>query len=139
MAFTSTLKEVSSGRFCVIDTRTMHKHNVDMWEKTGWNDYVRGFGDRNGEFWLGLEEIHSLTAGGKNHLAVDIIDPRGKYYTITYEDFYVGDSASSYTLMIGDKTAGNATDEMKYSTMLQKNARFCSYLVVVVNRERGAE
>ena len=28
-----------------------------------WNDYVQGFGDKAGEFWLGLESIHQLTAG----------------------------------------------------------------------------
>ena len=31
-----------------------------------WADYVKGFGDLNGEFWLGLSEINRLSqAGGK--------------------------------------------------------------------------
>ena len=27
----------------------------------GWDDYVKGFGDLNGEFWLRLNKIHRLT------------------------------------------------------------------------------
>ena len=27
----------------------------------GWKDYNKGFGDLNGEFWLGLNKIYRLT------------------------------------------------------------------------------
>ena len=39
-----------------------------------WNDYKYGFGDVNGEFWLGLEKIHALTPDDNNMLRVDLED-----------------------------------------------------------------
>ena len=37
-----------------------------------WNDYKRGFGDLNSEFWLGLDKIHRLTSYNNNTLRVDL-------------------------------------------------------------------
>ena len=39
-----------------------------------WADYKRGFGNLNGEFWLGLEKIRRLTACSSNKLRVDLED-----------------------------------------------------------------
>ena len=33
-----------------------------------WSDYKVGFGDRNGEFWLGLDKIHRLTSDNNSML-----------------------------------------------------------------------
>ena len=39
--------------------------SVDFYR--GWDDYVRGFGNLTGEFWLGLEKIHRLTQVSPNY------------------------------------------------------------------------
>ena len=36
--------------------------SVDFYR--GWSDYKIGFGDLNGNFWLGLDRIHRLTKSG---------------------------------------------------------------------------
>ena len=35
-----------------------------------WEEYVNGFGDVDGNFWLGLETIHKLTAAGFSRMKV---------------------------------------------------------------------
>ena len=42
-----------------------------------WDDYRQGFGNLNGEFWLGLDKIYRLTASSSNKLRVDLEDVRG--------------------------------------------------------------
>ena len=37
-----------------------------------WNDYKRGFGIHNKEFWLGNEHIHQLTNSGEMMLRVEL-------------------------------------------------------------------
>ena len=39
-----------------------------------WCDYKHGFGNLNGEFWLGLDKINRLTWRTKNKLRVDLSD-----------------------------------------------------------------
>ena len=46
------------GKWTVIQRRI--NGSVDFY--LNWTDYVNGFGDLEGEFWYGLENIHCLTA-----------------------------------------------------------------------------
>ena len=52
--------------------------SVDFYR--GWDDYKRGFGNLNGEFWLGLDKIHRLTKQ-RSRLRVDLEDTTGKQLT----------------------------------------------------------
>ena len=59
----------SSGGWIVFQRRI--DATVDFYR--GWSDYKNGFGDLNGNFWLGLEKIHKLTSPGRGAiLRVDL-------------------------------------------------------------------
>ena len=79
----------------------------------GWNDYANGFGDLHGEFWLGLENIHSLInleVYEGQELRIDLTDWESESAYATYSEFFVGDSHSKYALHAGgySGTAGNS-------------------------------
>ena len=61
------------GRWTVFQTRL--NGSVDFY--LYWNDYKEGFGDLNGEFWLGLDKIHRLTSDDNSTLHVDLEDLEG--------------------------------------------------------------
>ena len=79
----------------------------------GWADYVKGFGDLNGEFWLGLNKIHRLTQAANTTLRVDLVDFEGEKRHANYTTFQVLDSSRKYTLNIGGYS-GDAGDSMTY-------------------------
>lgn len=91
-----------------------------------WNDYVRGFGNLQGEFFLGLYNIHLLTEISGTQLRVDLEDfNSGRAYAM-YNEFSVDDSESEYTLEVSgySGTAGDSLsshNEMKFSTYDQDN------------------
>ena len=78
-----------------------------------WADYVKGFGDLNGEFWLGLSEINRLAQAGGKTLRVDMADFEGEKQYAKYSTFQVLDSSRKYQLNIGGYS-GNAGDSMTY-------------------------
>lgn len=52
-----------------------------------WNIYKRGFGDLDGEFFMGLDKIHALTAEKSQELLVVIENFAGVVYQQIYDKF----------------------------------------------------
>ncbi|XP_010221740.1 PREDICTED: tenascin isoform X4 [Tinamus guttatus] len=77
-----------------------------------WRNYVAGFGDLKDEFWIGLENLHRITAQGQYELRVDLRD-RGETAYAVYDRFSVGDAKSRYRLRV-DGYSGTAGDSMTY-------------------------
>ena len=73
--------------------------------------YKNGFGDLNGEFWLGNDNLHRLTATDDVILRVDLEDFGGKKAYAEYTTFKVADEADKYRLLIGGYS-GTAGDSM---------------------------
>ena len=66
-----------------------------------WNDYKRGFGNLNSEFWLGLDKIHRLTVSSSKKLRVDLEDLHGNKVFAEYSSFSVGSERAKYLLGLG--------------------------------------
>ncbi|CAH1256512.1 ANGPT4 [Branchiostoma lanceolatum] len=83
-----------------------------------WRDYRDGFGDPQGEFWLGLEVIHQLVSQETHDLRIELGDWEGREAHAQYSRFNVSDEADGYRLNFGDYT-GTAGDGLgayqKYS------------------------
>ena len=60
----------------------------------------RGFGNLNGEFWLGLDKIHRLTKE-RCRLHVDLEDINGNTSYAEYDFFGVASERSKYRLSLG--------------------------------------
>ena len=66
-----------------------------------WDDYKRGSGNLNGEFWFGLDKIHRLTVSGGYKLRIDLEDIHGKTAFAEYSSFSVTSERAKYQLSLG--------------------------------------
>ena len=66
-----------------------------------WNEYKRGFGNLNGEFWLGLDKINILTSSRKYKLRIDLKDAAGNTSYAEYALFEIGSENTKYKLCVG--------------------------------------
>ncbi|XP_010841478.1 PREDICTED: microfibril-associated glycoprotein 4 [Bison bison bison] len=79
----------------------------------GWNDYKLGFGRADGEYWLGLQNMHLLTLKQKYELRVDLEDFENNTAFAKYADFSISPNAVSaeedgYTLYVSGFEDGGA-------------------------------
>ena len=81
----------------------------------GWASYKNGFGNLVGEFWLGNDKLHRLTAADNMTLRVDLEDFDGNITYAEYTTFKVADEGDKYRLLIGgySGTAGDSLQRHK--------------------------
>nr|XP_046242022.1 tenascin isoform X2 [Scatophagus argus] len=77
-----------------------------------WKNYTAGFGDMNDEFWMGLSNLHKITAGGQYELRVDLRD-KGETAYAQYDKFSVAEPRTRYKVHVG-AYSGTAGDSMTY-------------------------
>ena len=68
-----------------------------------WADYKAGFGDINGNYWMGLDKLHALAGPGRRKvLRIDLKDYSlgSSSYHAAYYSFEIGDEASGYQLRV---------------------------------------
>ncbi|MCL4171354.1 UNVERIFIED_CONTAM: hypothetical protein GTU68_057923, partial [Idotea baltica] len=65
-----------------------------------WLEYKNGFGDLNGEFWLGNENLHQLTSAGSMKIRFDLWDKDDNHAYAEYSHFSVNGESDKYRLTI---------------------------------------
>ncbi|XP_019639072.1 PREDICTED: ficolin-2-like [Branchiostoma belcheri] len=100
-----------------------------------WEEYKQGFGNKNGEYWLGNENIHLLTILKNHRLRIDLEDWVGNKRYALYSVFRVSAEADGYRLHISGYS-GNVGNAMvrnnghRFSTVDRDNdvdsSRHCS-------------
>ena len=89
-----------------------------------WVDYKNGFGNLNGEHWLGLEKLHMLTTNGNWKLRVDLEDFYNDTGDAEYSSFTIADESTNYILSIGEcDSSCSVSDALDY----HKNMAFTTY------------
>ncbi len=85
--------------------------------------YSRGFGNLDGEFWLGNDNLHRLTAQGEYELRVDLEGfDNGTGYAF-YDSFSIADVSDNYRLTVGaySGTASNGLGSHNHEAFSTKD------------------
>ncbi|CAG5126902.1 unnamed protein product [Candidula unifasciata] len=115
--------ETDGGGWTIIQRRVLG--NEDFYR--GWDDYKRGFGTPDTDFWIGNDIIHDRTSQGYNELRIDLVYKGIKIFA-HYTNFNLTDESSGYLITTGG-FSGNVYDSMsiqngyKFTTFDRDNDR----------------
>jgi len=89
-----------------------------------WADYKAGFGDYNGNLWLGLCQLHTITNSGNYKLRAEMEAWGGEKKWAEYGTFRVAAESDNYRLTIDDYNSDStAYDYMYYDNNRQFTTR----------------
>ena len=116
-----------SGGWIVIQRRATG--NVDFDRE--WDDYKNGFGELDGDFWMGNDRIHEITSSGDYELRVELRWNWKNAYA-NYATFSVDSEENNYKLTVGgySGTAGDSLgihNNMAFSTPARDNDAMPKY------------
>lgn len=82
-----------------------------------WATYKAGFGNLEGEFWLGNDLIHLLTKDGNMKLRVELSDFENNTYVVEYDSFIVADEGDKYRLTLGNYQGSTPPGNISFLTI----------------------
>ncbi|KAL9702711.1 hypothetical protein quinque_006229 [Culex quinquefasciatus] len=83
------------------------------WRPPSAEDYRDGFGILGGESWLGLEQLHRLTARDSHELLVEVRNSSGSVLYAHYSEFRVGSEEQKYRILKLGSYSGSAGDWLR--------------------------
>ncbi|XP_055858863.1 protein scabrous [Episyrphus balteatus] len=86
-----------------------------------WEAYANGFGSPSGEYWIGNEMLHHLTADNCTELKIVMQDIYDNTWYAQYKNFYISPRDDGYRLHIKGYS-GNASDALDYQNEMQFSA-----------------
>ena len=103
--------ETDGGGWIVIQRRNTSLGTVNFTQN--WEDYVNGFGDLDGEFWIGLNNIYQLTNQQEVELQISVWNDIESAITWNYQTFRISGPENEYRLTVGGGT-GDGSDRLAY-------------------------
>ncbi|NXF91399.1 ANGL5 protein, partial [Eubucco bourcierii] len=102
--------DFQGGGWTVLQKRT---DGIVPFQRT-WSEYLDGFGDLSGEFWLGLRKIFNVVnqKATSFSLCVDLESENDKHAYASYDGFWIEDEACSFMIHLG-RYSGNAGDAFR--------------------------
>ena len=128
--------ETDGGGWIVIQRRNASMGWVNFARK--FTEYELGFGDLEGEFWLGLKNMYELTNQGGVELKLKVWNATNSSINWSYPYFRVLDRGQSYQMTTNrDRGSGNGTysafgnhgSAFSFSTYDNQAGQSCPYLI----------
>ncbi|KFM82353.1 Techylectin-5A, partial [Stegodyphus mimosarum] len=122
--------DTDGGGWTVIQRRGNFSRPEDYFFKN-WDEYKRGFGKLNEDFWFGNDNIYAFTNQKLYSVRFELMDYNGIKAYAVYDKFWIQEEDLSYRLHISGYY-GNAGDAMafhnnqKFSTKDRKNDNYGS-------------
>ena len=105
--------ETDGGGWIVIQRRNTSLGTVNF--TRNWEDYVNGFGELDGEFWIGLNNIYQLTNQQNVELQISVWNNSETSITWNYQTFCISDLADNYRLTVGGGTGDDNHNALEYN------------------------
>ncbi|KAH8306999.1 hypothetical protein KR044_003134, partial [Drosophila immigrans] len=108
-------------------------HNVSF--NQGWYSFVDGFGDMDGDFWIGLNNVHALTKRQPHDLYIHLVFPNNETRFAHYDNFVISGKNDDYKLKSLGNYFGNAGDGLRpHEHSIFKTVRYNSKNSMEYNR-----
>uniref|UniRef100_A0A182R0M9 Fibrinogen C-terminal domain-containing protein n=1 Tax=Anopheles farauti TaxID=69004 RepID=A0A182R0M9_9DIPT len=87
-------------------------------------DYRDGFGDLDGEYWMGLDKLYRILLSERHELLIELEDFDGVIVYAKYDDFQLANVDESYKIKSVGQYAGTAGDSLTHHHIGKKFATY---------------